>query len=108
MHQFTCPYLKGEVELTQERKNHIIERHPELAPDYRQLLADTLMAPDSVRCSVRLANARLFSRWFAQVKSGKHLVVVVIMDPGPSRRHWIVTAYLARRLAEGETEWQRN
>jgi hypothetical protein len=24
------------------------------------------------------------------------------------RRHWIVTAYFARRLAEGETEWQRN
>ncbi len=108
MHQFACPYLKGEVELTQERKDHIIERHPELAPDCRQLLADTLMAPDSVRRSVCLGNARLFSRWFAQVKSGKHLVVVVVTDPVPGRRHWIITAYLARRLAEGETEWQRN
>ncbi|MBM4273751.1 MAG: hypothetical protein FJ134_04700 [Deltaproteobacteria bacterium] len=108
MPQFACPYLKGEVELTQERENHIIERHPELAADCHQLLADTLMSPDLVRRSVRLGNARLFSRWFPQVRGGKHLVVVVVTAPAPGRRHWIVTAYLARRLAEGETEWQRN
>ncbi len=28
--------------------------------------------------------------------------------PRPGGRHWIVTAYLARRLAEGAVEWQRN
>jgi hypothetical protein len=35
-------------------------------------------------------------------------VVVVVSDSTPSDRHWIVTAYLARKLAEGEVEWQRS
>jgi hypothetical protein len=43
MSRFSCPYLKGEVELTEERE-----------------------------------------------------------------RHWIITAYLTRKLAEGEVEWRRN
>jgi hypothetical protein len=36
------------------------------------------------------------------------VVVVVVTDTTPSTRHWIVTAYLARKLAEGEGEWQRS
>jgi hypothetical protein len=28
--RFSCPYLAGEVELTEEREKHIVERHPEL------------------------------------------------------------------------------
>jgi hypothetical protein len=55
-----------------------------------------------------LGNARLFSRRFDHIRGGKHVVVVVVSNPAPDRRHWIVTAYFARRLAEGETEWQRN
>jgi uncharacterized SAM-binding protein YcdF (DUF218 family) len=55
-----------------------------------------------------LGNARLFSRWFEKIRGGKYVVVVVVTDPGPGRRHWVVTAYFARRLAEGEIEWQRN
>ncbi len=64
----------------------------------------TLADPDQVRRSVRFGNARLFSRWYDDL--GKHVVVVVISEP--DGRHWIVTAYIARRLAEGETEWKRS
>ena len=35
MSLFPCPYLKGEVELTDERERHIAERHPELLPEHR-------------------------------------------------------------------------
>jgi predicted amidophosphoribosyltransferase len=35
-------------------------------------------------------------------------VVVVVSALGPSERHWIITAYIARRLAEGEVEWKRS
>ena len=35
---FACPYLKGEVELSEERERHILERHPELVLDLRQLM----------------------------------------------------------------------
>jgi len=46
MAQDTCPYLNGEVELTDEREHHIAERHPDLLPDYRHLIAETLSRPD--------------------------------------------------------------
>jgi hypothetical protein len=106
--QFPCHYLKGEVELTHERERHISERHPDLLPDHYDLIVATLADPDLVRRSPRLGNARLISLWFDQVRGGKHLVAVVVTDPGSDRRHWIVTAYFTRRLAEGEREWQRS
>lgn len=101
-----CPYLGGDVELTGEREQHITERHPDLLPAYRDQLRQTLADPDQVRRSTRLANARLFSRWFGNIRGGKHLVVVVLRDP--SGQHWMVTAYLVRKLAEGVAEWKRN
>jgi hypothetical protein len=105
--QFPCPYLKGEVELTGERQRHITERHPDLLPEHYDLIVATLADPDLVRRSPRLGNARLISRWFDQIRGGKHMVAVVVSDPGPNR-HWIVTAYFTRRLAGGEREWQRS
>jgi hypothetical protein len=102
----SCPYLRGDVELTQEREQHISGRHPDLLPAYREQLRRTLADPDQVRRSARLANARLFSRRFGNIRGGKHLVVVVLSEP--SGRHWVVTAYLARKLAEGVAEWKRN
>lgn len=106
--QFDCPYLNAQVELTGERERHVAERHPDLLPEHRQRIADTLADPDQVRRSVRFPNARLFSRWFESVRGGKHVVVVVVSDLRPGGRHWIVTAYVARKLVEGETEWKRD
>ena len=101
-----CPYLGGEVELTDERERHIAERHPDLLPAHRDRLAETLADPDDVRRSRRFGDARLFSRWFDSVRGGKHVVVVVVSESG-RLRHWVITAYIARRLAEGEVEWVR-
>lgn len=108
MARFPCPYLQGEVELTEEREQHIAERHPDVLPEYREHIAETLADPDQVRRSVRFGHARLFARWCESVRGGKHVVVVVVTDATPGERHWVVTAYLARKLAEGEREWQRS
>ena len=35
MASFPCPYLGGDVELTDERERHIAERHPDLLPEHR-------------------------------------------------------------------------
>ncbi len=35
-------------------------------------------------------------------------MVVVVSELGQSERHWIITAYIARKLAEGEVEWTQN
>ena len=108
MTRFPCPYLKAEVELTDERERHIGERHPDLLPQHRQRVAEILADPDQIRRSVRFARARLFSRWYTDVQRGRHVVVVAVSEPGPGKRHWIITAYITIKLVEGEVEWRRN
>jgi hypothetical protein len=71
-------------------------------------LAQVLSDPDQVRRSRRFGNARLFSRWFDPLREGKHVVVVVVSDEPAHSRHWLITAYIARKLAQGDVEWARN
>ena len=105
---FACPYLNDDVELTDEREHHITLHHPDLLPEYRQCIPDTLMFPDRVTRSSRVRNAQLFSRWYDNVHGGKYVVVVVVSDPAPGERHWVITAYMARKLARGgNVEWER-
>ena len=108
MAAITCPYLNGKVELTGERERHIAEHHPDLLPEHRGKIDDTLAAPDQVRRSLRNRNARLFARWFSDLKGGKHMVVVVVSDPDGDGRNWIITAYLTGALTGGEIEWKRS
>lgn len=105
MLRLPCPFLHAEVELSAEREAHILERHPELGPGHLARIAETLVAPHTVRRSVRFATARLFTRWYDDARAGKHVVAVVVSDAGPTERHWIVTAYIARKLVEGDVEW---
>jgi hypothetical protein len=107
MSQFPCPYLEGDVDLTEERERHIAERHPDLLPEHRGRIAETLADPDQVRKSARFGSAKLFSRWYTDLRQSKYVVVVVVSEREPSERHWIITAYIARKLAQGETEWER-
>jgi hypothetical protein len=104
---FHCPYLKTHVELTGEREAHIQEKHPELLPTYRDYLIQTLSDPDEIRKDPRFPSSLLFSHWFSEVKGGKFIVVVVVADPPPAGRYWIVTAYVARHLSGGTVTWKR-
>jgi hypothetical protein len=109
MTYFPCSYLESLVELTDERESHIANQHPDLLPDHRQCIADTLADPDQVRRSSRFGNARMFSRWFESLRGGKYTVVVVVSELEPSERYWIITAYIARKLAKGgDVEWTKN
>ena len=100
MRMFPCPYLKGDVELTDERSQHIAMTHPGTLPNYLNEMAETLMEPDQVRHSKRDPNALLFSRWFETIRTGRHLVVVTVSESDQSR-HWVITAYTARKLSGG-------
>jgi hypothetical protein len=105
MRRLECPYLGSTVELTDERAQHIASNHPELLPGHFDRIEAALAAPTQVRRSARFVNARLFARWYDDSRMGKHVVVVVVSDAGPPVRHWVVTAYVARKLAEGVVEW---
>ncbi|MBE9506832.1 MAG: hypothetical protein IMY86_02175 [Chloroflexi bacterium] len=108
MQIFPCPYLKGEVELTDEREAHIAHTHPDLLPEYLAQIEQTLANPDQVRRSIHMSAARLFYRWFEDVRQGKYVAVIVVSEAAPTERHWIITAYITRGLANGEVEWRRN
>lgn len=103
-----CPYLGVPVDLTEEREGHIRRHHPDLLPAHRANIIETISAPDQIRRSSRVGNARLFTKWYADLRGGKHVVVVVVSDQRKEAHPWIITAYLARKLAEGEIEWRRN
>jgi hypothetical protein len=107
MRRFACPYLGGEVELGESREVHIAEAHPDLLPAHRRLLVQTLADPDAVRLSARSSNARLFTRWYDGLRGGKYVVVAVVSEAATGR-HWVVTAYAARKLAEGVSEWRKD
>jgi hypothetical protein len=107
MTRFSCAYLSGEVQLSGEREAHITQRHPDLLPEHRERIGTTLADPDQVRRSQRFGAAKLFSRWFSDVKGGKHVVAVVVSSDEDGR-HWIITAYITRKIAEGEVEWARS
>ena len=96
------------MELSPEREMHIAESHPDLLPEYREQVIRTLLEPEQVRVSARFKKARLFTRWFDFVRGGKYIVVVVISETKPSKRHWIVTAYMARRLVGGDIECKKS
>ena len=107
MHTFQCSYLNGEVELSDERERHITSNHPDLLPDYLAQVGLTLAEPDQVQRSLRMSAAHMFCRQFEEVRQSKYIVVVVVSESTPMARHWIITAYITRRLANGEVEWRK-
>lgn len=104
---FVCPYLGATGELSAERESHIEASHPGTLPTYLEQLTNTLGDLDQVRSSDRDPAALLFSKWFDSIRTRRYLVVVTVSD-GASSRHWIITAYTARKLTGGETRWQKN
>ncbi len=108
MAMLSCPYLGGAVELTEERERHIRNRHPDLLPDHGDCIIATVADPDQARRSSRVGNAVLLTKWFPDLRGGRHVVAVIVDDPAHGFRPWIITAYLARKLAEGEVEWRKN
>ncbi len=109
MRKIPCPYLKADVDLTVERERHITFHHPDLLPEQKPRIFNTLGKPDQVRRSGRMRNTYLFSRWFDDLRGGKHVVVVVVVSNVETpHRCWIITAYIARKLTGGQIEWKRD
>ena len=87
------------VELTEERKKHIFEFHPELEL-YFAKVAETLKNPDEIRKSKHDREVLLFYKYFSKIKSGKYLVVVVKIN----QRNFILTCYLTDKALTGQTK----
>lgn len=93
---FNSPAL-GNIELTAERKNHILTAHPELKSGL-QKLSEVLSTPDEIRRSHFDEKVLLFYKFFANIKSGKYISVAV----KTGARNFILTAYITDRVRIGE------
>ena len=69
------PSLGLLVELTHERRRHILLKHPDLLPAYIDYVAETLAQPDEVHRDSRFPATRIFARWCVNVKGGKFVAV---------------------------------
>lgn len=87
----------GEVELTIERKSHIILRHPEIRPHIKKI-TQVLSSPDTVKRSKFDPEALLFYKYFDKIKGGKYINVTVKRG----ERNFILTAYITDRIRAGE------
>ena len=109
---FECAYLGGPVELTDERESHVLEYHPGLLASGYDLIITVLSDPDLIREDPDAPVATLlFSRWYdvpTHRRGGRHAVVAVVIGTEPGWRHWIVTAYVARRVPERDVIWRRS
>lgn len=97
MQIFNVPVI-GKVELTSERKVHMLARHPELKI-HLEKLSQVLSDPDEIRRSRFDKNVLLFYKFFANIKDGKYINITVKIG---EERNFILTAYITDRIRAGE------
>ncbi len=85
------------VELTDERKRHILVRHPDVAIHFPKV-SKTLLEPDKIRVDIEDKNVLLFYKYFSKIGSGKYLVVAVKFN----KRNFLLTLYSTHRIKTGE------
>lgn len=89
--------LGKDIELTIERKTHILLYHPDLKPYFSKIKA-TLIRPDEIRISKSDPEVLLFYRYFDTIFNGKYISVTVKTNG----RWFVLTAYLTKRKLSGE------
>ena len=85
----------NEVRLTDERLQHMLRRHPEMAFQLHRL-AETLARPDTVQISRSSHTVQLYYRLYTDLRGrSRYLCLVVKKASGYS---FILTGYLTRRI----------
>ena len=91
---FTDEY-GSEVRLTDERLQHILQRHPEMAFQMHRF-AETLATPDAVRPSRSSPTVQLYYRLYPDLRGrNRYICLVVKRERADS---FILTGYLDRRI----------
>lgn len=93
----------NQIELTNERWQHIITEHPEVR-GLKNRLSQILSAPDSVKRSKRDKDVLLYYRYYPDILGSKYLLAVVKIH----KRSFLLTCYVTDRMKEGDIIWQRS
>lgn len=86
-----------QVELTPERRKHILQFHPDLKP-YLDQIKLVLESPEIIKRSLDDPRVLIFYRYFDTILSGKYIAVVVKTN----QRNFILTSYLTSHIKTGE------
>jgi hypothetical protein len=106
---FLCPYLGQSVELTDERRIHIAERHPGILPIYEPQLIETMAIPDTIHKSKYDEAALIFSKWFDNISSGRYLIAIVVQSESKELpRVWMITVYTSKKIPKGAILWKND
>jgi hypothetical protein len=90
------------VVLTRNRWREIVRfKHPAVGK-YENELKESVAQPDVIRSSSKDSDLHLYYR---QLRSRKNLCVVVA--PRDSDERFVVTAYLTKRVKQGDELWKR-
>lgn len=84
------------IELTDERKEHILLYHPDLKP-YFSKVKNVLLKPGEIRISKSDISVLLLYKYFVNIIKGKYIAVTVKTNA----RWFILTAYLTKRKLSG-------
>ena len=85
----------NEVRLTDERLQHILRRHPEMAFQMHRF-ADTLASPDAVNPSRSSPAVQLYYRLYTDLR-GRNRYICLVVKRGTDHS-FILTGYLDRRI----------
>ena len=88
------------IRLTEERWQHIIERHPEVEGHLAKIQS-TIQNPDIIVKNQYNKNERYYHRYF---KSLTNYLVIVI----EYKKNFIITAFISRKVKRGEILWSKD
>ena len=100
--KFQTLHLEHLVELSEERAQHIAERHPDLWLERSERLGEVLRDPDWIQTDARdqRSNKQIFVRRYTHL----YTVVVVIIE---TQYAWVIHASRISRRLKGVILWQR-
>ncbi len=88
----------NQVRLTDERRGHILRRHPEMAFELHRF-AETLASPDAVRPSRSSPAVHLYYRLYPD-QQGRNRYLCLVVKRGTDDS-FVLTAYLSRGIRGG-------
>lgn len=99
---FYKSFLGKKIELTAERKKHILLYHPDMEPYFANLKV-ILLEPDEIRVSKSDPKVLSFYKYFDTIFNGKYIAVTIKTND----RWFVLTAYLTKRKLSGEIYEQK-
>lgn len=98
-------YLGRSVRLTDERRQHILQHHPEMAK-WVDKIGSVLAHPERVVRSRFDPESELYYVWQPQTRVGpKYLCAAVVVKENDA---FVLTAYLTDSIKKGQVLWPKN